>query len=371
MKRILAFRNDWNGLGPKGSDLIGGVGYYRIQKPMQFLRRKYDVLEFGDFTALQSKLKAVGKDWVLDDIVPNLIKDSDLVFMKNISHPTALAQFAGAADFYKKPLILDMDDDYLNVDDLNPKRKYFNEDMLAQIVHKDLFRSATAITVSTEPLAEIYKEFNPNIHVLKNYNDIKDWKFEKAQRIDGRIVIGWTGSQTHEADFAVIKPVIEQIWKKYGKKVIFAICGGLEPKIADGLPKESYAVFSGTRTMRDFHQRLASWGFDIGIAPLKESKFNDGKAHGKWMEYAMYKIPMVASNFGPYKREVKHGIDGLLCETTDDWVKALSHLIDSEYERKRIGQSAYDEVSTNWQWKNHWEEWHEVFKKYIDKGFAK
>jgi glycosyltransferase involved in cell wall biosynthesis len=371
MKKILAFRNDWNGLGPKGTDLIGGVGYYRIQKPMQFLRKEYDVLEFGDFLTLQKNLKAVGKDWEIDDVVPNLIKDADLIVMKNISHPVALAQFVGAADYYKKPLILDMDDDYLSVDDLNPKRKYFNENEMAQIVHKELFRSATAIIVSTEPLKKVYKEFNPNVHVIENYNDVTDWKYEKVKRPDNKIVIGWAGSQTHEADFHVIEPVIKQIWEKYGDRVVFAICGGLPPKLTDTLPKGSYAVFSGTRTMRDYHQRLALWGFDIGMAPLKKSKFNDGKSHGKWMEYAMYRIPTVATNFGPYKRVIEHGLTGLLCDTTEEWVAALSHLIDSSFERYRIGHEAYQEVWEKWQWKDNYTKWIEIFDKYIDHGFAK
>jgi glycosyltransferase involved in cell wall biosynthesis len=121
--------------------------------------------------------------------------------------------------------------------------------------------------------------------------------------------------------------------------------------------------------MRDYHQRLASWAFDIGLAPLKESKFNDGKGHGKFMEYAMYKIPTVASNFGPYKRVIQHGLTGLLCDTTEDWVMCLSHLIDSEYERNRIGSEARYEVETKWQWSKNWKKWDEIFKKYIGGGF--
>jgi len=367
--RILAFRNDWNGLGPKGTDFIGGVGYYRIQKPMQYLRQKYDVVEFGDFTTLQKNIKEVNKDWSINEIIPNLIKDTDIVLMKNVSHPAALAQFMGAADFYDKPLILDMDDDYLSVDELNPNRKYFKEGEMAQVVHEELFKSATAIIVSTEPLKKVYKEYNPNVHVISNYNDVNDWDFEKPKRPDGKIIIGWTASQTHEADLEVLEPVMKEIWDKYGDKVIFAVCGGLDIKFKS-LPKEAYAVFSGTRTMRDFHQRLASWAFDIGLAPLKESKFNDGKGHGKWMEYAMYKIPTVASNFGPYKRKIKHGLTGLLAKNQKEWVDAISHLVDSKHERDRIGQHAYDEVKRNHQWKSHWKKWDKVLSKYIGQGFA-
>lgn len=371
MKRILAFRNCWNGLGPRGTDLIGGVGYYRIQKPAQFLRHKYDIFEFGDLISTHKKLKSIGKDWSGEDMVPNLIKECDLVWMKNVSHPGGLAWFAGAADYYKKPLIVDMDDNYMAVDDLNPKRKYFHETADANIVHKELFKAATAMIVATEPLKKVYQELNPNVHVIPNYNDVEDWKFKKAKRSDGRIVIGWAGSQTHEADFQVIKPVIERIWDKYGEKVVFAVCGGLPQRLIEQLPKGSTIVYSGTRTMRDYHQRLASWGFDIGLAPLKESAFNDGKGHGKWMEYSMYRIPLVASRFGPYKRVVEDGVTGLLAGGTDEWVEQLDKLIGNPSLGQKIGQAAYDEVVKNHQWKDNWSEWETVFNTYIGKGFAK
>jgi glycosyltransferase involved in cell wall biosynthesis len=368
MKRILSFRNDWKGLGKKGTDYIGGVGYYRIIKPLLFLREKYSVFDLGDIITAQENLKAIGKDWPIDDIIPNLVKDCDLVFMKNISHPGGLALFAGAAEYYDKPLIVDMDDNYLSVDDLNPNRKYFQEGALAQITHKELWKSATAMTVSTQPLVSAYQEFNKNIHVLENYNDINDWKFEKAKH-PSKIVIGWAGSQTHEADFAIIKPVIETLWKKYGNKIVFAICGGLPKKMTDALPKESFVIFSGTRTMQDYPKALASWGFDIGIAPLVENTFNDGKSHGKWMEYAMYKIPTVASNFGPYKRVVEDGSTGLLANSTEEWVDKISQLVDDEKLRQQIGQTAYDVVVKDFQWRSHAWRWAEVFDRYIGGGF--
>lgn len=364
MRRILSFRNCWNGLGPKGTDLIGGVGYYRIQKPLSFLRDKYSVFDLGDLSTARKNLKKIGKDWTEEELVPNLIKDADLVFMKNISHPGGLAWFAGACDFYNKPLILDMDDNYLSVDDLGEKRDYFKETATANITHKELFKAATAITVSTEPLVDAYKEFNENIHVLHNYNDVNDWQYKKFQRPDGKLVIGWAGSQTHQGDFAVIEPVIKKLWEKYGDKIVFAICGGLPEHLTDGLPEGSYAVFSGTRTMRDYPERLASWGFDIGLAPLQKTVFNDGKAHGKWMEYAMYKIPTVASNYGPYKRVIENGKTGLLVETTDEWVSAISRLIDSADDRKYIGYAAYHDVLDNWQWKDHAKKWSDVFEQY-------
>lgn len=369
MKKILSFRNDWKGLG-KG-DKVGGVGYYRIIKPLSHLvigSNEWSAFDLGDVEVAYQRLLKGGVKWSFDEMIPNLIKDCDIVFMKNISHPGGLAWFAGAAKYYNKPLIVDMDDNYLAVDDLNPNRKYFQETDIAQITHKELWRSATALTVSTQPLVEAYSQFNKNIHVLENYNDLNDWKFEKKKH--DRIVIGWAVSQTHEADFAVIKPVIERMWQKYGERIIFAICGGLPPRLTKGLPEKSHVVLSGTKTMHDYHKRLAEWGFDIGLAPLQENTFNCGKSHGKWMEYANYRIPTVASNFGPYSRVIEDGTTGFLVKTEDEWVDRLSQLVESKELREQIGQAAYDVVARDWQWRDHAWRWGEVFNRYIGGGYA-
>ena len=366
MKKILSFRNDWKGLGKW--DKVGGVGYYRIVKPLSYLPSEFQVFDLGDPQVALAKLQKAGVNWTLDQLIPNLIRDCDLVFMKNISHPGGLAYFAGSAKHYNKPLLVDMDDNYLAVDDLNPNRKYFQETDIAQVTHKELWKAATAMTVSTEPLVEAYSQFNKNIHVLENYNDVTDWQFEKKKR--DRVVIGWAVSQTHEADFKILEPVVTKLWQKYGEKIIFAICGGLKPSVAKKLPQGSYVVTSGTKTMSEYHQRLAEWGFDIGLAPIQENTFNDGKSHGKWMEYANYRIPTVASNFGPYKRVVEDGSTGYLCTTTEEWVGVLSKLIDSEETRKRVGQAAYDVVVNNHQWRDHAWRWGEVFDRYIGGGYA-
>lgn len=369
--RILAWRNDWSGLGPRGTDLMGGVGYYRIHKPLQFLHDRYDIFEFGDFLSCLNSLRSLGESWSGDEMIPNLIRDCDLIYMKHVTHPGGLAWFAGAAEYYNKPLLVDMDDNYLAVDDLNPRREYFKEGQTAKIVLEQLWRSATALTVSTEPLVKVYEQFNPNVHVLENYNDTADWAYTKGQRADGRIVIGWAGSLTHEADLEVFVPVIEKLWAKYGEKIIFSFCGGWPEKLLKELPQGSSEMKSGTRTMRDYHGRLANWGFDIGVAPLKESAFNEGKSHGKWMEYAMYRIPTVASNVGPYQRVIEDGVTGLLANTTDEWVDKISRLIDNPSVRQQLGQAAYEKVQTSWQWQNHANTWATVFDQYIGKGFSK
>lgn len=95
--------------------------------------------------------------------------------------------------------------------------------------------------------------------------------------------------------------------------------------------------------------------WDIGIAPLTNSKFNQSKSHIKWMEYSMYEIPTVASKVYPYSKDIlgiktiEDGVTGILCEN-GEWEKKLSMLIEDEELRRKIGKQAKEYVAKNWQY---------------------
>jgi glycosyltransferase involved in cell wall biosynthesis len=81
---------------------------------------------------------------------------------------------------------------------------------------------------------------------------------------------------------------------------------------------------------------------DIGIAPISMVHFNDCRSSIKWVEYSALKVATVATDFGPYKRDMEHGKTGLLCKTQEDWNKALSFLIENETMRRQLGENAYN-----------------------------
>jgi hypothetical protein len=220
--KILGWRNDW-AQAPEGTEPLRGTGYYRVVKPLHFQRDWAESFIFGKIPAI----KNIGGKGVMNpsEVIPWLISEHDLLFMRNVSQKDGYAHFLGSADFYNKPTILDMDDDYLNVDELHPDRQYFLHDSEQTMIHELLFKTVTAIVVATEPLAKLYGKFNPNVHVLKNYNDITEWNVKPTHRKDGRICIGWCGSTTHESDFEYYYPVMKELWKKYGKKIVFKFNG--------------------------------------------------------------------------------------------------------------------------------------------------
>lgn len=73
------------------------------------------------------------------------------------------------------------------------------------------------------------------------------------------------------------------------------------------------------------------------------------------MEYAMYKIPTIASRVYPYfmpiegKEIITDGENGLLVKD-DEWFDAFEKLILDKELRIKLGENAYEYIKKNWQY---------------------
>lgn len=175
---------------------------------------------------------------------------------------------------------------------------------------------------------------------VKNHGKAED----KAKTASGReqteekIRIGYfSGSITHNDDFAMVIPVLIRLLGKY-KNLELCLAGELD------LPEELKPFetqiqkypFSDWRGLPDLLAQT-----DINIAPLISSVFNEAKSENKWMEAALVKVPTVASNLGAFREMVRNGENGLLCSCGSEWEAALKKLICDRNYREKLGQNAF------------------------------
>jgi glycosyltransferase involved in cell wall biosynthesis len=202
------------------------------------------------------------------------------------------------------------------------------------------------------------------IYVIPNMNDIADWDYKPAPKYKDRIVIGYSGSNSHQDDLLVVLPVINKLMGKY-PNLWLEMIGAIEKQKLDIYfrkfkPKhlERIGMLPSTPTFWEYPPYLAKQKWDIGIAPLVDTPFTRSKSHIKWLEYSMYKIPTVASRVYPYFMElcgrdtITDGVTGFLCQTPQEWEMKLERLIKDRSLRKSIGQQAYDHVKNQWQYKD-------------------
>lgn len=270
-------------------------------------------------------------------------------------------------DKYKKKVVIDLDDDYLSIFPSHPLYDVMKETKRNRAFCSTILSFADVIVVSTDPLKQRIKEHMKKVYgldkkviVLPNMNDKNDWKYKSAKKNKNKIVIGYTGSYSHDEDLKMVFPAIAQIMDKY-PNVYFESLGAVGNENL-----QLYTCFSddaklrcdilpSTWTFKAYPKHLASMKWDIGIAPLVDTAFTRSKSHIKWMEYAMYKIPTIASRVYPYyvpafERDIiKHDETGLLVKPSE-WFNALEDLILHKEKRERLGENAHAFVCKEWQY---------------------
>jgi glycosyltransferase involved in cell wall biosynthesis len=137
----------------------------------------------------------------------------------------------------------------------------------------------------------------------------------------------------------MIAPAIHKILDKY-KDVWFYCIHGV-PQVYKEMKKVYWTRKWAKINL--YPKFMASFKFDIGIAPLIDNNFNRGKSNLRWLEYSALKIPTIASNLPDFRRVISNG-NGYIVETLDQWESALSLLIEDQSKREQVGRNAYEVV---------------------------
>ncbi len=138
--------------------------------------------------------------------------------------------------------------------------------------------------------------------------------------------IGWIGSPKTAKYLALLQPALA------------AVCTGEQAKLL--------LVGSGPLHLNGVNIEIRRWSeetevadilnFDVGIMPLMDEPFEQGKCGYKLIQYMACSKPVVASPVGVNRMIVEHGVNGYLAESQADWVNALN-LLRVQERRTRMG----------------------------------
>ena len=206
-----------------------------------------------------------------------------------------------------------------------------------------------AFTTSTNCLAEGIKKCFPKkeVFVCRNVANLEMQLLSEIaidhnnHKKNNKVVLGYfSGSKTHNKDWALIEECIIGIMKRYDN-IELLICGTLE--ISD-------ALISFVKRIKKIP--FVDWqnlprlirSIDINLMPLEDNYFQWCKSENKWMEAGLVKIPTVASKNPELESVLLDGENVIFCSTAQDWERNLEKLIQDEELRSYIGTNANKEV---------------------------
>ena len=357
--KILFYRNDHSAnVNRKMEDGYGGVGYYRIIQPSKRIKGH-------DVTLVGMKLTKKGES--RDQRWDRIFKEYDVFWTTYFYDAEEASSMYYHRDKYKKKVVIDLDDDYLAIFPSHPLYDVMKETKKNRAFCSTILSFADVITVSTEPLKQKIQQHMKKVYgldkkviVIPNMNDIQDWNYKSAKKNKNKIVIGYSGSYSHDDDLKMVFPAIAKIMDKY-KNVYFESLGAVGNEnlqlynVFSEDAKTRCDILPSTWTFKEYPKHLASMKWDIGICPLISHPFTESKSHIKWLEYSCYSIPTIASRIYPYFVNC-FGIDiikdmetGLLVKPSE-WFEALEKLILDKELRERLGKNARKFIIDNWQY---------------------
>lgn len=293
------------------------------------------------------------------------VRMADVVVMQMVHTPAALNLFLSIKEAYPHiPVVAEIDDNMLSTADYNPAAPFYDPGSKFRAVAVQQFKSADAMIVSTANLAEVYSEFNANIHVVHNSLDFDVWNKVQRKSRPGIVRIGWMGGASHVEDLRLIEPVVRNILAKH-KNARFTFVHGI-PEFFKGV-RGVECVSKFTRIDK-YPKFLGQRGFDIGIAPLVDNAFNRGKSNLRWLEYAGMRVPCVASNVGHFKETLRSGTDCLLADNAGDFETMLDVLIRNRDMRTRMGLQAYERARRDFNIDKNVFAFEEILRGIVDKG---
>ena len=153
-----------------------------------------------------------------------------------------------------------------------------------------------------------------------------------------------SGSDTHDADFALIAEALCQAMQKDSRLHLY-IHGHLE------LPAELSCLAGRVHRVpfldKTFYFRLCA-DYDMALAPLLRDAFNDAKSNIKYQEASLFGIPSIVSPAAEFTDAVTEGRDGFIARTPEEWRDKILLLAACPALRERMGQKARQNVLTRY-----------------------
>lgn len=196
-----------------------------------------------------------------------------------------------------------------------------------------LMTGATLVVTGNEYLAQRARAAGaPWVEIVPTVIDLLRYPFDPQQTVRKRVDmprVVWIGSPCTVHYIQSIRGALAQLAEKY--PFVLRVIGGGAMEIA-GVQIEvvGWSEATEVQNIRDC---------DIGIMPLLNTPWEEGKCGYKLIQYMACGLPTVASNVGVNAEIVQDGLTGYLARSSDDWVSALARLLADDGLRRTMGEA--------------------------------
>ncbi len=191
-------------------------------------------------------------------------------------------------------------------------------------------RWAFKVSAGNQYLFDYAKQFNQNVILNPTCVDTDNVHNQMVDQLPvyKRVCIGWTGSFSTLRFLEAIVPLLQEIDSRYD--LDFVVIADKDP----ALPLKNYR-FVPWREETEINDLLQ---LHIGLMPLSDDLFSEGKCGFKLIQYMALGMPVAASPVGVNKHMIENGKNGYLCRSNEDWLAAVQQLMEDPQLRTNMGK---------------------------------
>lgn len=304
-----------------------GVTYWRIENyANELVRLKIPVFVeyfFDPKTHISWDSASIGHKEESERILSRLeeaFKYFDVIIFQKIQSTNGL----GVVSYFKKkyPHVLvgaEIDD---SIGDITPSNLHkIKDEFNCAAEHVAL---SDFVITSTTYLSKSILELNQNSIVMPNCIDENTFGAPTPIiPIPNRFA--YVAGAAHDEDLELVMDVFNAIKWRYPQTELCIRYGGFKPRFMDD-PMFAWVDFQQVNwSIEEYPNRLKELAPEYAIAPLRDSEFNRCKSNLKFVEWAHFGVPVIASNVEPYKKTLA---PIQLCDNTfESWFNKLEKII--------------------------------------------
>jgi glycosyltransferase involved in cell wall biosynthesis len=193
-----------------------------------------------------------------------------------------------------------------------------------------LVRLSNRVIVGNEYLARYARAYNPAVSTIPTCVDTDRFVPRSRPRGGGPLVIGWIGSPTTTPYLSTLCGVLRDVAARHS--FVLRVSGAAGSIAFDGVDVRS-EPWSLDREVDLFNT------CDIGVYPLTDDEWSQGKCGFKAIQFMACGVPVVASPVGVNREIIRDGVNGFLAATPAEWVEKLERLLVDADLRARFAEA--------------------------------
>lgn len=202
----------------------------------------------------------------------------------------------------------------------------------------NICRWAHCVSAGNVYLAEYARQFNPNVVVNPTTIDTTTLHNQLKDQQTSPVVIGWTGTHSTIQYLDFLIPILNRLAQRF--EFTFLVISDRKPAFT--LSCLQYIPWNKVTEREDLLR------MHIGVMPLRDDTWAQGKCGFKALQYMALGIPAVASPVGVNTTIITASVNGFLCQTEDEWEQALAYLLQQPQLRQGMGKAARQRVEAHY-----------------------